>query len=287
MSVNNFIANVWAGTVLANLNKAQVFAQPGVVNNDYEGEISQFGDSVKITAIGPVTARAYTRNADMSGPDQPTDAGSVLVIDQANYINVAVDDVDAAQIRPNLMDAVGIEAAYALSNQQDIYIASLWNQIGTANQIGSSGSPKTDLATLGQAFAYLANLKQILDENNVPQDGRWCIIPPWYEAKLLLDTKFNNSLLVDMTRGVLLNGSVGRQVMGFMLLRSNNVQIPSATTYAVMAGWSGAITLAQQLLDVKAYSPEKRMADAIKMLLVYGAKLVRPNAVAVAFVQKA
>jgi hypothetical protein len=286
MSVNNFLPNLWSGAVLANLNKAQVFAQPGICNRDYEGPIRQMGDSVKITAIGPVTARSYSRNADLAAVDALTDAGMTLIIDQANYINFAIDDVDAAQSSAPLMAAATREGAYALSNAQDVVVSGLYTQANSTS-VASSGSPKTDLATAGQAFAYLANLKQILDENNVPPDGRWCIIPPWYEAKLLLDTKFNNSLLVDLTNSAIRNGTVGRQVMGFTLLRSNNVTNYASTNYAVMAGHPCAITLAEQVVEAVAYRPEKRFADALKAILVYGVKVVRPNALAVAYVQKA
>jgi hypothetical protein len=285
MSVLNFIPNMWAGGILANLNKAQVFAQPGVVNRDYEGAIRNAGDSVKITAIGPVALRSYVRNTDMTGPDALTDALATLTVDQPYYFNFAIDDVDQRQASANLMAGAVVEAAYAISNSEDVYVAGLYAQAGTA--IASSGSPKTDLGTAGKPWEYLATLKQNLDEQNVPQDGRWVVIPPWYLKLLMLDSKFNASPATDITGNTIRNGDVGRRVLGFNVLMSNNVQIPTGTVYAIMAGWTGAITFAEQILELKAYSPEKRMADALKGVVVYGAKVVRPNALTVGYLQKA
>lgn len=286
MTIANFIPNLWSGSVLANMNKAQVFAQPGVVNRDYEGIIRQMGDSVKITAIGPVTARAYSRNTDLAAVDALTDAAMTLIVDQSNYFNFAIDDIDQRQSSAPLMGAATREAAYALSNAQDILIGGLYTDAG-ATAVGSSGSPKTDLATSGKPFEYLTELKQSLDEQNVPSDGRWCVIPPWFEQLMLLDSKFNNSFLTAVTDDVIMNGSVGLKVAGFSLLRSNNVKNYASTNYAIMAGHSSAITLAEQLVEVVGYRPEKRFADALKGILVYGTKVVRPNALAVLFAQKA
>lgn len=287
MSVNNFIPNLWSGAVLANLNKAQIFAQPGVANRDYEGEIQQMGDTVKITSIGPITARAYSRNTDMVAPDQLNDSAMSFIIDQAQYFNYAIDDVDARQSSASLLDAATVEAAYAISNQQDIYMSGLYTQVSATNAVGTSGAPQTDLATVGQPWLYLTKLKKFLDQANVPMEGRWCIIPPWFEALLLLDPKFYNSFLVDLTQAVLRNGNVGRQVVGFTLLRSNNVNNYASTNYAIMAGHGMAWTVAEQIVKVEAYRPPYRFADAFKGLHVYGAKVVRPNALAVLFAQAA
>jgi P22 coat protein - gene protein 5 len=284
-SVNNFIPNLWSGSVLVNLYKAQVFTQTGVVNRQYEGQIRRMGDSVKITAIGPVTMKSYSRNTDMAAPDQLTDAASTLTIGQAKYFNFAIDDLDQAQSDPELMSGATREAAYAMSNDEDGYVAGLYTDF--ANLIGTSGSPKADLATAGKPYEYLATLKQLLDEANVPQDNRWCVIPPWYEKLLLLDSKFNASPATDITTGTIRNGTVGRTVMGFTLLRSNNVKNYASTNYAIMAGYDGTITFAEQVVEVEGYRPQYRTADALKGVILYDAKVIRPNAGAVLFATKA
>jgi hypothetical protein len=287
MAILDFIPSIWTGGLLANLHKNQVFAQPGVVNRDYEGEIANKGDSVRITAIGKVTVSNYVRNADMSAPEALTDAQMVLVVDQAKSFNFAVDDVDAAQAAGNVMPTALNEAAYALSDVQDILISGLYTQVAIANQVATSGSPKTDLGTAGQPYVWLTKLKLALDVANVPQEGRWVVIPPWYEALLLLDDRFAKSFVSEVATGVIRNGNVGRTVLGFNVLRSNNVVNYGSTNYAIMAGYGGAITMAEQIVKVEAYRPPLRFADAVKGLLIYGAKVVRPNGIAVLYAQAA
>lgn len=55
----------------------------------------------------------------------------------------------------------------------------------------------------------------------------------------------------------------------------------------VIAGSQIAFSFAQQILETKAYSPEKRFGDALKGLHVYGAKVVRPEALVVSAVKTA
>ena len=53
MAVTTFIPQVWSARLLAHLDKAHVLTN--LVNRDYEGEIRQYGDTVKITQIGDIT----------------------------------------------------------------------------------------------------------------------------------------------------------------------------------------------------------------------------------------
>lgn len=80
------------------------------------------------------------------------------------------------------------------------------------------------------------------------------------------------------TRAV--NGRAGRAA-GFDILVSNNVSfLTGPTEFKVVAGTSLATTYAEQISKVEAYRPERRFADAVKGLHLYGAKVVRPEALA-------
>ena len=68
---------------------------------------------------------------------------------------------------------------------------------------------------------------------------------------------------------------------GFTVLQSHNVPNTSGAKYKIIAGHQIAISYAEQINKVEAYRPEKRFADAVKGLHLYGAKLVRPGAIAV------
>lgn len=282
MSVDTFIPEVWAARLLENMRKAQVFTQSGIVNRDYEGDIANAGDTVRIQAIGAITIGTFTKNTDIAVPETLTDAETTLLIDQGKYFNFQVDDVDRRQTSVNLIDGAMREAAYGLRNVADQLIAGLYASSGSA--VASSGSPKTDLGTAGQAYVWLVALGQALDEKDVPSDGRWVVVPPWYHSKLLLDDRFVKSG-TDSAAGVLANGEVG-QAAGFRILKSNNVS-NDATTYRIMAGTSQAISYAEQINKVEAFRPERRFADAVKGLHLYGAKVIRPAALATLYANAA
>jgi hypothetical protein len=128
------------------------------------------------------------------------------------------------------------------------------------------------------AVTQLINLKIKLDNANVPQEGRYVVVPPWYHGLLLGSDLF---VRVDAsgTSEALRNGMVGR-AFGFDVLVSNNAPLVTGDDYAVMAGVPSAITFAEQIVKVEPYRPQDSFSDALKGLHVYGAKLVRPDAIA-------
>ena len=138
MAINNFIPTIWAARVLENLQNAHVYAQPAVCNRDYEGEIRQAGDTVQINTLGPVTVRPYIKNANIAAVQELTDASQLLTINQANYFNFQIDDVDKAQTKPKVMDLAMRNAAWALSEAADDYLAGImWAALAPAGAVGA------------------------------------------------------------------------------------------------------------------------------------------------------
>lgn len=275
MSIANFIPAVWSAQVLTALEKSLVFGSPMVVNRDYEGEIQGQGDRVKINSISDPTISDYVKNTDMATAEVLNDAQTELIIDKGKTFNFQIDDVDAVQTKPKLMGPALQRAGYKLRDTIDQDIAAAMKAAASVvSGLGTDGSPRTDLATVGKAYEYLVKLGTALDELNVATEGRWAIVPPWFVEKLKLD----NTYLVkatDVGDDVARNGKVAR-VAGFDLLLSNNVPV-ATTTYSIMAGTNIATSFAQQIVKTEAYRPEKRFSDAVKGLAVYGVKVVRPN----------
>jgi hypothetical protein len=277
MSVATFINTVWAAALLAGLHKNLVFAQSGIVNMDYEGDITKQGDRVKINFIGDITVFDVTRNADIPDPEELDTAATYLDIDQAKGFNFAVDDVDKVQARGDLIETAMGEASYGVRDKADQFIAGLYTDAAAANLIGSDASPITP--TADTMYDYLVDLSVKLDEASVPSGGRWCVLPPWSHGFLLKDKRFvaTGTAAGDVTRA---NGEVG-EAAGFRILKSNNIRNTNSTLYKIMAGYPGAISYADQILSVEAFRMEKRFSDAVKGLHVYGAKTVRPQGLAV------
>ena len=271
MALNNFIPAIWSRALLENLRNDLVYGQPGVINRDYEGEIRGAGSSVKIHNLGAVTISDYTKNTDLSAPETLTDAETILSIDQSRSFNMQIDDVDQAQQVPKVMEGAMREAAYALANDLDSYLAGLHAGVGITTGFGDDTTPIVPSSTT--AYEYLADAYTALDEANCPPQGRWVIVPPWYHGLLRKDARFV-SYGTDRNRAVLQNGVIG-EAAGFNVLVSNNVDNTAGAKYKVMFGHPSAWTLAMQIEKVEAYRPPLRFADAVKGLNVYGAKIVR------------
>ena len=274
MAVTNFINEVWSATLLSSLKKNLIFAGPGVANRNYEGEISDSGDTVKITSISRPTVANYTA-ATVIAPEQLTDASRSLLIDQAKYFAFEVDDVDLRQAVSGgaLMAEAAMESAYALADVADTHVAGLYTGVDADNAIGTVAITSPALALTG-----LVNLKTKLDVANVPTQGRYVIVPPWYHGLLLQNTSFID-LSASGSADALRNGTVGR-AFGFDVLVSNSVINSAGDDWIVQAGYPGAIAFAEQIAKVEAYRPENSFSDAIKGLHLYGAKLVRPTGIA-------
>jgi len=281
MSLDNFIPQIWSARLLENLNKNHVFV--GLCNRDYEGEIKGMGDQVKINSIGRVTIGDYQKNTDIEAPEVLNDAQRILLINQGKYFNFQIDDVDKAQQNPKVMNAAMKEASYALADVSDQYVASFYTEAIESNCIGSDEAPTT-FAAATDAYNALVRMSVKLDEANVTKGGRWIVVPAWYHALLLLDNRFVQAG-TSVADGVLRNGEVGRAA-GFDIFVSNNVAVTGESNFKIMAGYGQTMSFAEQIVGVEAYRPEKRFADAVKGLHVYGAKVVRPETLAVLTVQR-
>lgn len=273
MSLDNFSPELWAGRILSNLNKRHVYAE--LCNRDYEGDIKAAGDTVRINSIGRITVSDYVKNTALGTPDFLDSSQQVLLIDQAKSYYFLVDDIDAAQNKPSVMNEAMREAAYALNQTVDTYLAGLMATNGLTQLEDASGNPIVPTATT--AYEYLVDLAVALDENDVPEDGRSVVVPPWYYGLLLKDDRF---VTYDKVPDALTNGVVG-SAAGFTIRKSNNVPNTNGTAYKVIASHKIGTSFAEQLIKTEAFRPDDYFGDAVRGLHVYGAKVVRPEAIAV------
>ena len=279
-----FIPTVWAARLLTALDKSLVYGQSGVCNRDYEGDIREAGNSVKVASIGDVSIGDYVKDTDIDAPEILTDSDQTLLVDQQKYFNFYIDSVDRAQQNVRVLDEAMRRAAYKLNDTADSYIAAAMDaSVPVGNTIGSLAVPK--VPTKDDAYEYLVDLGTLLDESNTPIAGRFCIVPAWFHGLLLKDDRFVRSG-TPIGDARLMNGEVG-EAAGFMIFKSNNVPSTSGAKYRIIAGHSIATSYAEQILDVQTYKPEKRFGDAVKGLHVYGAKVLRAQNLAVLIADRA
>lgn len=273
MTINNFSPTAWAGSVLKNLNDAHVYAT--CCNRDYEGDIKSFGDTVKINSLGRVTVSDYTKNSTISAPETLIGAGQTLTIDTAKYFNFEIDDIDNWQSKPKLMGAATAEAAWSMSDAVDAYLAALINAaVPTANTLTAATSVGTG-ATDDDMYEILVDLDVILTTNNVPRNGnRWVVVAPGHEGVLRKDPRFVSFGTSD-NKSTLRSTPIAT-ASGFKIYVSNNV--PSGTD--VLAGYSGAVTFAEQIDKIEAFRPQDSFSDALKGLHIFGGRVTRPSGLA-------
>lgn len=268
MAITQFIPTVWSETLYRQLDKEYIAVKN--CSREFEGDIKNMGDTVKIIGLNPINVFDYTKNTDMSAPGELSDNVRMLTVNRAKAFNFVIDDIEAAQTSPVIMKEAMRVAASALSNEADKYIYSLYETVPTENVI------KSDSLTSDGVLDLLLNAQQKLLENNVPGNEEIVLeVPPCVAAKIIKAKIMNGT----SNEEELDKGCIGK-FLGFRIYVSNNI-VNAQNYHKCFARTKRAIAFAEQINEVEAYRPEKRFADAVKGLHLYGAKVVYPDEILV------
>jgi len=112
----NFSPVIYSKQVQLAFRKASI--ADAITNNDYFGEISNMGDTVKIIKEPEISVSAYLRGTTIA-PQDLTDNDFSLVVDKANYFAFKVDDIEEAHSHVNFQSLASDRAAYRLADQYD------------------------------------------------------------------------------------------------------------------------------------------------------------------------
>ena len=290
-----FLPAIYSKKVLNFFRKASV--AEAITNTDYEGEISAFGDSVRIIKEPVISVSSYTRGSNTAAT-KLTDQEVNLVVDTANAFKFIVDDIETSMSHVNFKEVAASSAAYALRDAFDAaVIAAGFTGVSTSSPDHTLG---TDSATHLGAGVYdgsgavgldvtdpldlLARMAKLLDEQNVPEEGRWIVAPPSFYEQLsqsgskLLSVDFNAG------QGYIRNGLVtSGKLRGFSMYKSNNVATPSNADGKLLAGHMSAICTAQTITSTEVIRDPDSFGDICRGLHVFGAKVLRDEALVAAF----
>ena len=272
-----------------------------ITNTDYAGEISAFGDSVKIIKEPVISVSDYTRGSDTTAT-KLTDQELTLVVDSAKAFKFIVDDIETNMSHVNFKEVASSSAAYALKDSYDAaVIATMFSGISSSSPDHVLGSDNaTDLAAgtfdgtgnLDIGFGtsehdpldVMARMSRLLDEQNVPEEGRWFVASPdFYEvlgqaSSKLLSVDFNAG------QGSIRNGLVSSgKLRGFDMYKSNNIASTSNAAGKCMAGHISAVATANTILSTEVLRDPSSFGDIVRGLHVYGAKVLRSEALVGAF----
>ncbi|MDB4278367.1 hypothetical protein N9917_02055 [Deltaproteobacteria bacterium] len=293
-----FMPAIYSKKVLNFFRKASV--AEAITNTDYAGEISAYGDSVKIIKEPTITIYQYERGADVT-ETKLTDTEVSLVVNTANAFKFVVDDIETSMSHVNFKEVAASSAAYALRDAFDLGVITAMlagvsiadHVLGTdaANAIGGQDfQNSTKQLQIGTNTAsddpldLLAHMARKLDEENVPEEGRWFVAgTDFYEA---LGQSSSKLLSVDFNagQGSIRNGLVSSgKLRGFSMYKSNNVPAPTNAQAQCMAGHISSTATAQTITSTEVIRDPDSFGDICRGLHVYGVKVLRPEAIVKAF----
>ena len=297
-----FLPSIYSRKVLNFFRKSSVVE--AITNTDYAGEISAYGDSVKIIKEPVISVSDYTRNSDTT-ETRLTDQEINLVVDSAKAFKFIVDDIESNMSHVNFKEVATSSAAYALRDSYDAaVIASMFSGVSTSSPdhvLGADAAAATQ--TMGQhqggsnsidltgsdgtgadPLDVMAFMAKLLDEQNVPEEGRWFVAPPsWYEQ---LSQSGSKLMSVDFNagQGSIRNGLVSSgKLRGFDMYKSNNIAAPSTAGGKVLAGHISSTATAQTIISTETLRDPTSFGDIVRGLHVYGSKVLRPEALVSAF----
>ena len=294
-----FLPQIFSKKVLNFFRKASV--AEAITNTDYAGEISAFGDSVKIIKEPEITVVQYERGQDITAT-KLTDQEITLVIDIANAFKFIVDDIETSMSHVNFKEVASSSAAYAIRDAFDAgVIAKIIAGVSASSPNHILGSDNaTDLAAgtfdgtgnLDIGFAsgehdpidVLSRMARLLDEQNVPEEGRWFLANPEFYEVLVQSSSKLLSVDYNAGQGSIRNGLVSTgKLRGFDMYRSNNIAATSNAAGQCVAGHMSSTCTAQTITSTEVIRDPDSFGDIVRGLHVYGAKVLRPEALVSAF----
>ena len=284
-----FIPEIYSKKVQIALRKAAV--AEAICNTDYMGEISQYGDTVNIIKEPQIDVADYTRGLTVASTNL-TDQELVLTIDQAKSFSFKLDDLEKRFSHVNFQAIASDNAAYKLRDAMDANImtaisagAGVTTGMGTTSVPIDIGFGSGEVDPLNQ----MALAAKELDENNVPEEGRWFVAAPeWYNV---LSNTASKLLTVDFNagQGSIRNGLVASGLLrGFQMYKSNNLPTNdltgatpagTATQPEALFGHISAVSAASAMNKVETVRDTATFSDIVRGLMVWGRKVLRDDSV--------
>jgi hypothetical protein len=297
-----FIPEIWSGKLIEKFYAATVLA--AISNTDYEGEIKSYGDRVKIRTKPTLIINNYLVNGDLA-LQRPAGSSVELTIDQGKYFAAILDDVIEKQSDINNMSLWADDASEQMKIVVDTDVLTfLLGQANPANRglaagvisgninLGVTGTPVATVGrnpTTGQVeiIDVLLRIGQCLDEQNIPETGRWIVMPTWATFQIKR-SELREVFVSGDSVSILRNGKFG-QIDRFTIYASN--LLPNGVAAGMAAGeWpiygghAHGLTFASQLTNVETIRSERTFGQILRGLQVYGRQVLDNKAICQAVV---
>ncbi len=312
-----FIPTLWSAKLNAKFYAASTFAD--ICNRDWEGEVKEVGDKVIINNIPDIAIRDYVVGTNLQY-DVPNGSTIELALDRGKYWGFAVNDVLELQSRPDLMDMFTNDAAEQLRTVMDstcLYRMLLSSDVASANKgatagvrsggynLGTDAAP-VDLTSAGNdALQVILRLASVLDEQNIPDTGRWLVIDPLTRLRLM-GTNLAQAQFMGDDKSMIRNGLIGT-IDRFKVYVSNQMPYKSASATVwtsgdgsetsiagssfagararlLAAGHTCGITFASQMAKTETLPNPTDFGKLVRGLQIFGHKVNKGAAVSTAVV---
>jgi hypothetical protein len=307
-----FIPTLWSGKLLAKFYQNTMLSE--VTNTDYEGELKNQGDTVRIRLAPSISISDYTVGQSLSY-EVPTPIFQDMQVNKGKYFGVQVNDVLAYQSDIALMNMFTEDAAKQLkiAIENEVFFNSFvtegpaaQNEGATAGKISAAYNLGTDTTPIDQAtpenvLKAILRMSTVLDEQNVPEDGRFLIISP-FDRQLLMQSSIAQAYFTGDQSSVIRTGKIGmldrfsvyvsnllprgeagKALVAGLSATSTGGAVTNAKARRVMiAGTKQATSFAMTVNKTEPLRNQTDFGDIVRGLAVYGRKVVKPEALVVA-----
>ena len=312
-----FIPTLWSGKLLAKFYQNTMLSE--IANTDYEGELKNQGDTIRIRLAPSISISDYTVGQNLSY-EVPTPIFQDMQVNKGKYFGVQVNDVLAYQSDMNLMNMFTEDAAKQLKIQieNEVFFNNMItegpaaaNKGATAGAISASYNLGTDVTPIDQAtpenvLKGILRMASALDEQNVPEDGRWLIISP-FDRQLLMQSNIAQAYFTGDPQSTIRSGKIGMLdrftvyvsnllpkgeagkalVAGLSATSSGGAVTNAKARRTMVAGTKAAMSFALTVNKTEPLRNQTDFGDIVRGLAVYGRKTVKPEALVLAQVGSA
>ena len=313
----SFIPTLWSGKLNAKFYQSTLL--PEIANTDWEGEVKNQGDTVRIRTAPSMTIRDYAGAGTTLTTEVPTPIYLDMQINKGKYFQVAVNDVLAHQSDMDLMNMFTDDAAKQLKIAIEDECFFNWfvtegavaaNKGATAGATTAGYDLGTDIAPVDQAtpanvLNAILRMASVMDEQNLP-DERWLMITP-YERHLLMQSNIAQAYFTGdssstvrtgkigmldrftvYVSNLLPRGEAGKALVSGLTATSTGGAVSNAKARRMMvAGTKHACAFASQIAKTEPLRNQTDFGDIVRGLSVYGRKVVKDTALVTALVGSA
>ncbi len=230
--------------------------------------------------------------------ERPSSASITMTIDKGKSWAIELDDIVKVQTDLPLLNKFTDDAAMQLKiaiesaffDDSGIYagMTATYNTGLTAGKVSAGYNVGTGAAPVEisstNVLDYIIDCGNVLDEQNVPETGRWFVIPIWM-AGLIKKSDIKDASLTGDGVSPLRNGRIG-MIDRFTLYSSNLLYNASGVWYSLF-GTKDAISFATQLTETESLRSPDTFGDRVRGLQSYGYKVVKGDAYGALICKKA